>query len=222
MSDTAPALLLPAAQLYARAFFADPLMAHYLPDPTLRAEVLPTFMHLALRYCQAHGEISTASGPNGLEGVACWLPPGHTALEAWGMFRASLGVVTLRQAWRILRSFSSQAPGSPGSDPNRSQASFLQQVSAAETKIDTIHRRIAPGPHWYLMILGVEPACQGQGVGSRLIAPALARARSTGLTCYLETMTERDVSFYRKSGFTVAHDTDLLPGLHMWAMTYPA
>ena len=211
-----PALLRQASGLYARAFWADPLMAHYLPDPALRTQVLPTFMRLALRYCLAHGEVWAAPDPQNplaLAGLACWLPPGHTALGTWGMIQASLGVVSLRQAWTILRSFAGNRAAS-----DRPRASFLSQVSSAQTQIDRIHRSVAPGPHWYLMILGVEPAHQGQGIGTRLIAPQLARAHSAGLPCYLETMTERDVAFYQKNGFTVAHHAELFPGLHVWGM----
>lgn len=70
------------------------------------------------------------------------------------------------------------------------------------------------------MTLGVEPSRQGQGIGSWLIAPMLQRALSASLPCYLETMTELDVAFYRKNGFKVAREVDLIPGeLHMWAMT---
>ncbi len=206
-----PSSLPAAARLYARAFSADPLMVHYLPDPAVRAQALPAFMHVALRYTHSHGEVWAAQNADGLAGVACWLPPGHWELSAWGMVRSALGVVTLGQAWQILRSFTRSG----------ARGSFLGQVSAMESKIDRIHRTTLPVPHWYLMILGVDPACQGQGIGSRLIAPQLARARAAGLPCYLETMLERDVAFYRKNGFTVAYDADLLPGgLHVWAMVY--
>jgi MFS family permease len=52
-------------------------------------------------------------------------------------------------------------------------------------------------PHWYLWLLGVDPDRQGQGVGSALLAPILARADAEGLPCALETLTERNVWFYR-------------------------
>jgi GNAT superfamily N-acetyltransferase len=39
-------------------------------------------------------------------------------------------------------------------------------------------------PHWYLEIMVVNPASQGQGVGSRLLQPILKQASEEGLACY--------------------------------------
>jgi ribosomal protein S18 acetylase RimI-like enzyme len=85
--------------------------------------------------------------------------------------------------------------------------------------MDELHKRKVPGPHWYLWALGVEPARQGQGIGSRLIAPVLAQADREGLPCYLETETAGNVAFYQKQGFYVVSD-DLVPGqsLRIWTM----
>ena len=84
---------------------------------------------------------------------------------------------------------------------------------------ERLHPRAMPGPHWYLMALGVAPASQGQGIGGRLIRPVLARADAAGLPCYLETETERNVTFYRKHGFAVL-TAEAPPGhdLLLWTM----
>jgi len=182
----------PAAEILARAFYPDPLLVHYLPDPARRERALPAFMLASLRYSLMYGEVWTTPG---LDGLACWLPPGRTGMSLWGMVRSGYGAVPIQLGWRAYR-----------------------RVSAVEPAIDRIHKSIVPQPHWYLMILGVEPSRQGQGIGSRLIAPRLAQAASTGLPCYLETLTEIDVTFYRKHGFEVAGEVDLVPGLHMWSM----
>lgn len=73
------------------------------------------------------------------------------------------------------------------------------------------HERLVQAPHWYLLILGVEPERQGQGIGSALIAPNLARADAEGLPCYLETAKEPNVMFYRRHGFEV-RDEENIPG----------
>ncbi len=84
---------------------------------------------------------------------------------------------------------------------------------------ERLHQRAMPGPHWYLMALGVAPASQGQGIGGHLIRPVLARADAAGLPCYLETETERNVAFYRKHGFE-ALTAEAPPGheLMLWTM----
>ena len=56
-------------------------------------------------------------------------------------------------------------------------------------------QRIAEGkhprePHWYLALLGVDPALQGRGFGPHLMQPVLDRCDSDRLPAYLETDTE--------------------------------
>ena len=79
--------------------------------------------------------------------------------------------------------------------------------------------RHAPEPHWYLYLLGVEPARQGRGVGRALLAPTLARADAGGVPCYLETQNSRNVGFYERLGFRVTSD-GWAPGttLRVWTM----
>jgi predicted N-acetyltransferase YhbS len=67
-------------------------------------------------------------------------------------------------------------------------------------------------PHHYLMVLGVDSEKQGQGVGSKLIAPGLARADADRLPCYLETMKTRNLDFYGKHGFEVVHAGEIPKG----------
>jgi GNAT superfamily N-acetyltransferase len=54
---------------------------------------------------------------------------------------------------------------------------------------------------WYLSIVGVAPAAQGQGIGARLLEITLAEADATGVPCYLETFDSRNPRFYQRLGF---------------------
>jgi ribosomal protein S18 acetylase RimI-like enzyme len=58
-------------------------------------------------------------------------------------------------------------------------------------------------PHWYLAILGVDAARQGQGQGAALMRDALARCDDEGLIAYLESSNPANVSFYQRHGFEV-------------------
>ncbi|MEZ4280345.1 MAG: N-acetyltransferase [Myxococcota bacterium] len=58
-------------------------------------------------------------------------------------------------------------------------------------------------PHWYLAILGVDAARQGQGLGAQLMRDALARCDEEGLIAYLESSNPANVSLYRRHGFEV-------------------
>ncbi|MDQ0466581.1 ribosomal protein S18 acetylase RimI-like enzyme [Caulobacter ginsengisoli] len=56
-------------------------------------------------------------------------------------------------------------------------------------------------PHWYLSMLGVDPARQGRGLGSALLKAGLARCDADGLPAYLESSNPKNVPLYERFGF---------------------
>jgi ribosomal protein S18 acetylase RimI-like enzyme len=91
----------------------------------------------------------------------------------------------------------------------------LLQVRAAMDRHHPMDRE-----HAYLWFLGVTPALQGMGIGSRLLRAGLNRADEAGLPAYLETGTTRNVALYRRHGFEVIHEGPPGKGAptmwHMW------
>lgn len=90
-----------------------------------------------------------------------------------------------------------------------------------------LSRRLALGrpsvPHLYLATLGTEPARQGQGLGSALLAELARRADGAGVPAYLEASTERNVALYARFGFAVREAVDLGPPFPtIWLMERPA
>jgi ribosomal protein S18 acetylase RimI-like enzyme len=73
-------------------------------------------------------------------------------------------------------------------------------------------------PHWYLAILGTDPAAQGRGLGSRVLAPVLERCDEDAVGAYLESSKESNISFYARHGFRVTRTLDLPRGPRLWAM----
>ena len=63
-------------------------------------------------------------------------------------------------------------------------------------------------PHWYLAVLGTDPAHQGSGVGSALIRAITDRCDAQGLGAYLESSKEQNVPFYARHGFEVVERVD--------------
>lgn len=59
------------------------------------------------------------------------------------------------------------------------------------------------GPHWYLLMIGVDPAHQGAGVGSALMTEALKAVDRDGLIAYLESSNPKNISLYERHGFEV-------------------
>ena len=58
-----------------------------------------------------------------------------------------------------------------------------------------------PAAAWYLSIVGIHPAAQGQGLGKVILQPTLEEASSHSQVCYLETFTPRNIGFYQHLGF---------------------
>jgi len=181
-----------AAALLARAFADDPITAFVQKaNPRSRDWMVPTFV-LHVRSGFLFGEVHVAED---VHGVAVWLAPGKAPLSAWRMVRAGAVRWALTCGWAIAR----------GS---------LAFVTATEQ----LHRQCAPGPHWYLAFMGVEPVRQGAGIGHGLLQPMLRRADAEGLPCYLET-PRRSMSLYQRNGFRVVAERAIAPdGPRLWGM----
>ncbi len=169
-----------------RAFFDDPLLSYILPDDARRARPLTWFMTRGAHYGHKYGEVHTT--PGAVAGTAVWLPPGEPAVTAARMLTTGLLMAPLHFGMGALGRFL----GATG---------FYEKL----------HKQYAPEPHWYLMVLGVDPPRQGQGVGGALIAPMLERADASGVPCYLETNKARNVLFYQRHGFAVCEE-GVMPG----------
>jgi ribosomal protein S18 acetylase RimI-like enzyme len=195
--------------MLARAFFDDPLSIYLSPDEQRRARVLPWLYECIVRYGAMYG--ATFGGellvtPNGLDGLAVWLPPRPTHVPVSRRLRAALV---------LFRTGLPFAPLKFGFDS-------IGRFMAANT-VEHLRAKLAPEPHWYLWVIGVEPEHQGRGLGSSLIGPMLTRADAERKPCYLETHKEPNVRFYQKHGFDVVH-SGYVPrdGPAYWCLKRPA
>lgn len=187
-----------AAQALGRAFQTDPLFVYLIPKPEVRAVVMPPFFGVVAAYTQAYGVLDSAPGS---AGAACWLGPVQTSPKVRQMLR--LG----RPPWRLWRAlFLFGVRG-------------MRQLMAISDYAEEQHRRAMPGDHWYLWAIGVDPDCQRQGMGGRLLQAGLDRADAERRACYLETNNVLNVSFYQKRGFKVINHGQA-PGheVTFWAM----
>ncbi len=58
-------------------------------------------------------------------------------------------------------------------------------------------------PHWYLPLIGTDPAQRGNGYGADLMAHAIWRCDESRLPAYLESSNPSNVPFYERFGFHV-------------------
>ncbi|MHC1551340.1 GNAT family N-acetyltransferase [Phyllobacterium sp. K27] len=76
--------------------------------------------------------------------------------------------------------------------------SLAPETTAIFEQMATFH---PTEPHWYLPLIGVDPAHQGEGHGDALMAYALARCDLDHAPAYLESSNPRNIPFYRRYGF---------------------
>ncbi len=184
-----------AAGVLARAFLNDPFYRYVMPDPDGRPERIGWWMACLVRYGLRYGVIEVDCAP--AAGAAIWLPPSQPMIDPLRMGSAGLVLAPFRLGLTAFR-----------------------RLLEVDRVWDGLHRR-EPRPHWYLLAIGVDPDRQGQGIGGGLLRSGLARADAAGLPCYLETMTDRDVAFYRKHGFTVVAEGRIGNGSPFWTMRRP-
>jgi ribosomal protein S18 acetylase RimI-like enzyme len=58
-------------------------------------------------------------------------------------------------------------------------------------------------PHWYLPLLGVDPAHQNKGVGGALLRHVTDRCDRDGVAAYLESSNPRNIALYERHGFEI-------------------
>jgi ribosomal protein S18 acetylase RimI-like enzyme len=80
----------------------------------------------------------------------------------------------------------------------RSRPSLRDDVSATFEQMAKYH---PSEPHWYLPLMGVDPAHQGKGHGDALMLYALQRCDRDQVPAYLESTNPRNISLYRRHGF---------------------
>ena len=87
-------------------------------------------------------------------------------------------------------------------------------------KLDDILQKKRPANnHYYLFAISVHPSLQGQGIGSRLMRPALDQVDAAKMPAYLESSKESNIGFYQNHGFKVVERITLGPdGPPMWLM----
>jgi ribosomal protein S18 acetylase RimI-like enzyme len=178
------------AQALASAFQDDPVIAWVFPDQHRRRAVLPAFMEFRLRKLAfPHDQVwMTADG----SAAAVWLPPtGRWQLplpQRLGLLPALVRFLGLRTA----------------------------SVLAGLDRMEQRHPH--DPPHWYLFILGTEPAAQGRGLGSALLAEVLTRVDADGMPAYLESSNERNLAFYGRHGFEITSEVAIPGGPRIWPM----
>ena len=182
-----------AERMLARAFRDNPLNVAVIgsdPERRLRANLHGT--RALLPVALAHGLVLVARERGTPRGLLVATPP-----FAWPLPAPSLRTQLRRIVGQGLR--------------------VARRWGLVFEALARIHPR---EPHWYLATLGVDPVAQGRGIGSALLAHWLAGVDEDALPAWLETDRQANLGFYRRAGFEVARQTEVL-GTPIWCMSRP-
>jgi len=96
----------------------------------------------------------------------------------------------------------------PGIHPDEDGLVALFEATVAVDKRDRLFslleqmgRYHPDDPCWHLAFIAVDPARQGKGLGSALLAKCLRQCDTDGLPAYLESTNPANLSLYRRHGF---------------------
>ena len=185
-----------AAGLLSRAFWDDPMTIFLFPDTAERTQLQPQFYIPNVEHALMGGRGYTTSS---FKGIAVWRFFGDETR------RTVDGANDPR----------SRLPEAIGDGP------FQRLMTIIKCTYD-MHKSLVKGKHCYLLFLGVEPGQQGIGIGSLLVKPVLKMADEQGLPCYLETMKQKNLAFYRKHGFQIGAEKQAPDGgPYIWALFRP-
>jgi GNAT superfamily N-acetyltransferase len=178
------------AGVLARAFFDDPVILWMLPDDDRRRRMgHRAYQTFLRRMFLPNGEVYT---DRERRGAALWAPPGRWKTPVGTQLRMAprlARILTVRRVPRTVRGLS-----------------HIEHAHPDEV------------PHWYLGILGTEPAAQGQGIASAVMKPVLDRCDAEGVPAYLESSKHANIAFYRRHGFEVTDTISLPDGPDLWGM----
>jgi ribosomal protein S18 acetylase RimI-like enzyme len=169
----------------------DPLQIYTFPDEEERRQKSPDHFAAILRYGLLFGEVYSS---NNMEGAVVWLKPGQTEVTPE---KAAQGSLT-------------ELPQLLGEEAATRFFSVLEYI-------EPYHQQDAPEPHWYTMVVGVDPAFARKGIGTALLQPVLDKARQNRQPVYLETAQPDNIGFYTKLGFSVVRELkEPVSGLALW------
>jgi len=146
-------------------------------------------------YCMKYGKAFAPSAQ--LEGIGAWVTGKYADMSLFHMLLSGAFFSAMRLGPKL-----------------------TQRMAIVFKPIDEDRKINMKGRDYiYLVIIGMAPQYQGQGLGGKLMRALLREGDQSGLPIYLETETEENVSLYQHFGFEVVNQVTLpLIDLPMWEM----
>ena len=163
-----------------RAFWPDPMFGFFARNSVQEHMMLPHFISAVMGDSLRHGEVDVITHNGRVVASASWLLPGD-APRSW-----------MRELRISLRCARALVTGK-----NRIKGIKL---------LDAMAKKHPKEPHWYLGLLGVDPAFQGKGLGGTLLNKRILECDATHMPIYLETQKPENLPYYERFGFAVVEE----------------
>lgn len=183
-----------AAKMMAKAFYNYPMYQYFFPNEKSRLRRCYHYFYALINYGRLFGH-AVATSPR-CEGVGIWMPSESARFTTWNVIKSG---IPLRFA---LSGFK-----------------FLFRLNKSEPFQYGIYKKHAPRPNNYLMLLAVDPDCQGKGYAGQILRHIINSTEEEQKPLYLETYVLKNVQIYAKYGFETVQETTL-PNTEMpfWGM----
>jgi ribosomal protein S18 acetylase RimI-like enzyme len=178
----------PISATLGRAFFDDPMICFLLADEATRPTKMPRLFRLLFKLGLPHGACDVT---NGFEAVALWRPPGQWHVPFYQYIT---------------------------NGPEFLNVFGIRGALHAMAMMDIIEKHHPKEPHYYLQVIGTDPAKQGKGFGGVVMRRHLAVADAARMPCYLESSKETNIPIYQSFGFAVTGEIRLPDGPTLYAM----
>ena len=173
--------ILRAGEVLGSALKDDPVSVYVIPNKEKRYESIKHVFQFTTCIGLRYGEVHATS--TNLEGVGVWMPFETYKEKSWGNFLCSFKA----KMWKL----------------GTKAGKLFKPIMEINSKM---HLKYAPGKHWYLQSLGVDPEFQRKGYGTLLMNYILEKIDKDPLPVFLETSTVNNVNFYKKLGFEVMEE----------------
>ena len=183
-----------AVACLATAFAQDPITGYLLQTgPGYRERVTQFFSLLMRARVELKMPVFVARGAHGIGG-------------------ATMGYSTVRSEWPA--GLAEEWDGFEKAIPGLADRMAIYDEAAAKFT--------PPAPHYYLGVIGTDPALQGSGIGTQLLKSFCEVSASDPLSSgvYLETAQASNLKFYERGGFSETGRGNLGDAT-LWCMFLP-
>jgi hypothetical protein len=174
-----------ASQVLGKSFIDYPVLKFIFPDDQYRRDKIFHLFNFLVKLGMLNGEVVAPT--ENIEGVIIWVNPNNIKSSFFNILQA--GFINL--AVKI-------------------DLSTLNRIRKFYYTKQKIRSNIIKNSYYLLDVIGIDTQFQKKGFGRLLIETKLIEIDKTKKPCYVETSEEKNILFYKKFGFNLIHEYELM------------